>query len=93
MAWDDRTSFEAIRTQFGLTPGEVITPVTEFLTSVMGWTDRHIVYASSGIVAVDVENASSPTLMPAHLSTWQRQMIRVGDTLIIAAGRSGIVQL
>lgn len=69
------------------------TPVTEFLTSVMGWTDRHIVYASSGIVAVDVENASSPTLMPAHLSAWQRQMIRVGDTLIIAAGRSGIVQL
>ncbi|XZE56456.1 TIGR03643 family protein [Planctomycetaceae bacterium SH139] len=24
MAWEDRTSFEAIRTQFGLTPGEVI---------------------------------------------------------------------
>lgn len=88
MAWEDRASFEAIRTQFGLTPGEVITPVTD-----SGWTDRHIVYASSGIVAVDVENASSPTLMPAHLSAWQRQMIRVGDTLTIAAGRSGIVQL
>lgn len=24
MAWEDRTSFDAIRTQFGLTPGEVI---------------------------------------------------------------------
>ena len=24
MAWEDRTSFEVIRTQFGLTPGEVI---------------------------------------------------------------------
>ena len=24
MAWEDRTSFDAIQTQFGLTPGEVI---------------------------------------------------------------------
>ena len=24
MAWEDRTSFDAIRSQFGLTPGEVI---------------------------------------------------------------------
>lgn len=24
MAWEDRTSFDVIRTQFGLTPGEVI---------------------------------------------------------------------
>ncbi|MEM0924816.1 MAG: TIGR03643 family protein [Planctomycetota bacterium] len=24
MAWEDRTSFDAIRTQFGLSPGEVI---------------------------------------------------------------------
>ncbi len=24
MAWEDRTSFDAIRTQFGLTPGDVI---------------------------------------------------------------------
>ncbi|QED28147.1 hypothetical protein FRD01_13085 [Microvenator marinus] len=69
------------------------TPISDYLTSVVGWTDRHIVYASRGIVAVDVENASSPTLMPANVSAWQRQMIRVGDTLIIAAGRSGIIQL
>lgn len=24
MAWEDRTSFDAVRSQFGLTPGEVI---------------------------------------------------------------------
>lgn len=33
MAWEDRTSFDAIRTQFGLTPGEVIALMRRTLKS------------------------------------------------------------
>jgi uncharacterized protein (TIGR03643 family) len=33
MAWEDRTSFEAIRVQFGLTPGQVIKLMRSELTA------------------------------------------------------------
>ena len=33
MAWEDRTSFEAIRTQFGLSPGDVIKLMRSKMTS------------------------------------------------------------
>lgn len=32
MAWEDRTSFDTIRSQFGLTPGEVIKLMRQQLT-------------------------------------------------------------
>lgn len=32
MAWEDRTSFDAIREQFGLTPGEVIKLMREAMS-------------------------------------------------------------
>jgi uncharacterized protein (TIGR03643 family) len=33
MAWEDRTSFDTIRSQFGLTPGEVIKLMRQQLTT------------------------------------------------------------
>lgn len=33
MAWEDRTSFDTIRSQFGLTPGEVIKLMRQQLTA------------------------------------------------------------
>ena len=33
MAWEDRTSFDTIRSQFGLTPGEVIKLMRQQLSS------------------------------------------------------------
>ncbi|MFO1003447.1 MAG: TIGR03643 family protein [Planctomycetaceae bacterium] len=33
MAWEDRTSFDAIRSQFGVTPGEVIKLMRQQLSS------------------------------------------------------------
>jgi uncharacterized protein (TIGR03643 family) len=52
MAWEDRTSFDAIRTQFGLTPGEVIALMRRELkpssfrlwrTSTVGRKTKHVV--------------------------------------------------
>jgi uncharacterized protein (TIGR03643 family) len=42
MAWEDRTSFEAIHRQFGLTPGEVIKLMRAQLTarSFKLWRER-----------------------------------------------------
>lgn len=33
MAWEDRTTFDAIKTQFGLSPGEVVTLMRSELTT------------------------------------------------------------
>ena len=33
LAWEDRTSFDTIRSQFGLTPGEVITLMRQHLSA------------------------------------------------------------
>ena len=42
LAWEDRTSFDVIRTQFGLTPGEVITVMRRELkpSSFQLWRER-----------------------------------------------------
>ena len=42
MAWEDRTSFDAIRTQFGLSPGDVIKLMRSEMTykSFKMWRER-----------------------------------------------------
>ncbi|MDB4458550.1 TIGR03643 family protein [bacterium] len=42
MAWEDRTTFDAIRTQFGLEPGEVIKLMRKSLkpSSFRNWRSR-----------------------------------------------------
>ena len=44
MAWEDRTSFEAIRLQFGLSPGDVIKLMRQEMTanSFRMWRERTV---------------------------------------------------
>lgn len=60
---------------------------------VVGSSRRHMVYSGQQIVAVEFENSSLPTVLTGSGWAWGRQLTNLGNELLIAAGRHGIISI
>lgn len=70
---------------------EVIRTMELGVSWVSGSTDRHLAFDGLSSLIVDVEDPLNPDFFNVSVSARGRQMLRLGDALLIAAGRKGLL--